>query len=630
MEKDSKYSLVRNFTELFDEATGESLSSNIREIASRYDGSEFLAAGGMKKIYVTKDRLTNRAVAKAVLKDSENKSKVERFFHEARICASLEHPNIIPVYDLGYDEDEQPFFTMKLIHGQTLKELIASKTASLSELLSVYLKICDAVAYAHSRGIIHRDLKAENIQVSSFGEVLVCDWGLAKKDNEHIDFHSVESVELNPVTLDGVIQGTPGFMSPEQALGNRENVNHLSDIYSLGAILYFILTSQQPLSEIENKDVLEATKAGKLAEGLSSKANVPKALVAVCQKALSVEQSGRYQNAQILKDDVVKYMQGFATSAESVNAFGLFKLLVARNRKVSFTLSLSILVVSTLVLWFLFSLSLSENQAKNSQVLAEEALKKFKEAEDIKHKLAKDAAPRMLERASYALTTYELYEGLEICNLALDLDPDLLPALGHKGYIEMSLLRFKNAQETFRKSGKTSEHKSMKALRDCIAHFGDRTEFKLEDYIWIIEKYSSLDKRKMINEQTFSPIMDHLTLEERREYAKAVISIQNPGIGDIYFSGDSVHLDWSKLKIADGLYKTGISSLDFSNSPLLGDLIFVKGLPLHTLVFPNRPPDKYFKYIKKCRSLKELHVPRAHFKKSDVNELPKRIKVYFY
>ena len=630
MEIDNKYSLVRNFTDLFDEATGENLSSNIREIDDRYEGSEFLAAGGMKKIYVTKDRLINRNVAKAVLKDSENKSKVERFFHEARICASLEHPNIIPVYDLGYDEKEQPFFTMKLIHGQTLKELILSKTASLSELLSIYLKVCDAVAYAHSRGIIHRDLKAENIQVSSFGEVLVCDWGLARKDDDHIDFHVEESVDLNPVTLDGIIQGTPGYMSPEQALGNKTSVNHLSDIYSLGAILYFILTSQQPLSDLKSQELLEATKAGKLSEDLNKASYIPKALVAVCQKTLAVEQDGRYKNAEILKDDVVKYMQGFATSAESVNAFGLFKLLVARNRKVSFTLSLSILVVSTLVLWFLFSLSLSENQAKSSQVLAEEALKKFKEAEDIKHRLAKDAAPRMLERASYALSTYQLYEGLEICNLALELDPDLRPALTNKGFILLSLLRFKEAQECFDKTGRDPSHKTMKAIKACIERFGDRKIFTLEDYIWIVEKYSFLSKKKMINEQTFSPVMDHLSLKERREYAKAVMRLQNPGLGEIYFTEENVHLDWSKLEIADGLYKTGITSLDLRKSPLSGDLIFVKGLPLHTLVFPNRAPDEFFNYISKCKTLKELHVPRAHFKKADVNELPKRIKVYFY
>ena len=134
----------------------------------------------------------------------------------------------------------------------------------------------------------------------------------------------------------------------------------------------------------------------------------------------------------------------------------------------------------------------------------------------------------------------------------------------------------------------------------------------------------------MINEQTFSPVMNELTLEERRIYAKAVMAIQNPSLGEIKFIDDRVELDWKKLKIADGLFKTGITELDLRDSPIEGDFIFVKGLPLKKLILPNKEPDEYFNHIRKCKTLKELHVPRKYFTERDVREFPKRIKVTFY
>jgi eukaryotic-like serine/threonine-protein kinase len=627
--ENSDYGVNRNFSDLYDEAVGLQLSDEIRDLSGRYEGERFLAAGGMKKIFVTQDKLTNRNVAKAVLKEPEDENKVERFFHEARICAALEHPNIIPVYDLGYDSDKTPFFIMKLISGQTLKEQIKEGTTPLNELLANFLKICDAMAYAHSHGVLHRDLKAENIQVSSFGEVLVCDWGLARREGLEDGASDFLDSPLAPVTLDGVIKGTPGFMSPEQARGDNESMDHRSDIYSLGAILYFMLTGEPPLINLNSDESIKATISGEVKDPSQLK-DLPKAMTAICKKAMSLKPCDRYLSADSMKKDVVNYMQGYATTAEAPGVWGMFKLMLGRNRRLVFIIILSLLILLSMIFWFLVSLSLSERQAQSSKEVAQEALKKFRKAEDLKHRLTKEAAPRILEKASQALQTYELSEGLEYCNLALDLDPNLASALTSKAYMLLSLLRFEEALDNFQKAGKNAAHKSVVATYHCIAHFGKRQDFKLEDFLWIIRKYAELNKPKMINEQTFSPVMDGLTLEERRQYAQEVMNIQNPGLGEVKFIDNKVVLNWSQLKSADGLYKTGITELDLSHSPITGDFIFVKGLPLVKLVLPKKSRDKYFAYISKCKTLKELHLPSEYFDMKDVRELPKRIKVFFY
>ena len=156
-------------------------------VEDRYDKGSVVNQGGMKKILKTIDSLTNRPVAKAVLIDFEDADKAESFLREARLTAALEHPNIIPVYDIGVDDTQGPFFTMKLVGGKNLAEILKKMSKeqeqsnySLRDLLTIFLKICDAIHYAHSKGILHLDLKPENIQIGDYGEVLVCDWGLAK------------------------------------------------------------------------------------------------------------------------------------------------------------------------------------------------------------------------------------------------------------------------------------------------------------------------------------------------------------------------------------------------------------------------------------------------------------------
>ena len=159
---------------LYDEIEVEqykTVEEEIRDIESRYTSREFLAEGGLKVIETAVDIVTGREVALAIPRDSNDTILREKFFREARLTASLQHPNIVPVYDLGLDNIDQPYFAMKLIKGETLHELNKKGHLGLSEKLSIFMKVCDAMSYAHSQGIIHLDLKPDNIQISSFGEV---------------------------------------------------------------------------------------------------------------------------------------------------------------------------------------------------------------------------------------------------------------------------------------------------------------------------------------------------------------------------------------------------------------------------------------------------------------------------
>ncbi|MHC4781406.1 MAG: serine/threonine-protein kinase, partial [Planctomycetota bacterium] len=225
----------------------------------RYDDLGEIDRGGMGAIHHIIDRDLTRPVAKKILR-KDQLDRAARFVEEAKVTGQLEHPNIVPIHELGIDEESQIYFTMKLVKGKPLDIILEEirdgkrdtvRNFPLSRQLEVFLKICEAVAYAHSRGVVHRDLKPDNVMVGEFGEVLVMDWGLAKVlgEEESHDAGAVSSVRYEPGfrgTIAGGIVGTPAFMSPEQARGKSEEVDETSDIWALGGILYTMLCFECP------------------------------------------------------------------------------------------------------------------------------------------------------------------------------------------------------------------------------------------------------------------------------------------------------------------------------------------------------------------------------------------------
>ncbi|MCH2175309.1 MAG: serine/threonine protein kinase, partial [Lentisphaeria bacterium] len=243
-------------------------------IGDRYCDLKKIAEGGMGEVMLGKDvGLLRKTVLKIIhprlLKNSD---QFARFITEARITGQLEHPNIVPVHDLGILDGELLYFSMKYIEGKELGQILESlrlgdpksQRFSIFSLLTIFRKICDAVAYAHSKGIIHRDIKPDNIMVGNYGEVLLVDWGLARHVDEPLekasptatkDFFDEDNPGSATRTRDGIIKGTPAFMSPEQALGEVEIVNASTDIFLLGATLYAIATLEAPYAVSSKDDI---------------------------------------------------------------------------------------------------------------------------------------------------------------------------------------------------------------------------------------------------------------------------------------------------------------------------------------------------------------------------------------
>ena len=328
---------------LFDEAFGEidpaaesPLYGELCSLEERYGQAELIAVGGMKRILKVLDRHGNRHVAMARLHEDASELLFDPFIREARLTALLEHPNIISVHDVGVDKEGQPYFTMDLKVGDgldvVLRKALADGGCPLSDRLDVFLKVCDAITYAHSRDVIHLDLKPANIQVGHYGEVLVCDWGLGKLigGTDEID----DDVLLNPdllngMTLYGQVKGTPGYMAPEQIRGDERDKR--TDIYALGALLYAVLTCRPPLAG-DTDTMLQAAVSGDVVPPTKRGSGVPEALSAVTMKAMALAPADRYASVSDLITDVRAFLGGFSPVAHKSGLSTELLLFYRRNR----------------------------------------------------------------------------------------------------------------------------------------------------------------------------------------------------------------------------------------------------------------------------------------------------------
>lgn len=292
----------------------------------RYKFIRSIGFGGMKGVLLVHDKDTGRDVAMAIMPDFRDRPRrdLNRFVREANITAQLEHPNIVPVHDIGIDGSGSPYFTMKYLRGQTLAMILRQKhsgketTYDLDRLLRVLIRVCNAVAFAHSKGICHLDLKPANIHCGEFGEVQVLDWGLAAAEDD--DFDS------------GLLQGTPGYMSPEfiRSAG-KVRPGPGADIYAIGAILYAILTNDTPFAGLPQQEVLRRTVEGRIKPPSNRGLHINPGLEAICMKALATTPEERYHSVMELRQEILNCINGFPTQAENPSEWRRASLYIKRH-----------------------------------------------------------------------------------------------------------------------------------------------------------------------------------------------------------------------------------------------------------------------------------------------------------
>jgi len=329
------------------------------EAPGRYGQEQEIGRGGIGRVLLAQDSHLGRAVAlkellparEATAGDTDGPDgsarpsaptrAMLRLLREARVTGQLEHPNIVPVYELGQRADGTLYYTMKVVRGRTLGEALgqARGLAERLKLLKHFVDLCHALAYAHSRGVVHRDIKPDNVMLGEFGETVVLDWGLAKVRGQ-ADLRGRElqrELELlqegtGSQTVAGTAVGTPAYMSPEQAEGDLERVDERSDVWSLGAVLYQVLTGRMPFEGRHAFEVLGKVMRGAFRPVPEACPQAPAELAAVCAKALSREREARYPGAAALAREVEAYLTGGRVQAHEYRLGELLGRFARRHR----------------------------------------------------------------------------------------------------------------------------------------------------------------------------------------------------------------------------------------------------------------------------------------------------------
>jgi serine/threonine-protein kinase len=388
----------------------------------RYRLTRLHAQGGIGQIWLARDGSLGRDVALKELRPEQvgKPALCARFLEEAKITGQLEHPGIVPVYELARrSRDDRPFYTMRFVKGRTLGEAVktyhqertAGTTGPLAQraLLNAFVGVCQAVAYAHSRGVVHRDLKGANVVLGDFGEVIVLDWGLAKllgRPDGDAPPVALDAETEHEATLQGQVLGTPAYMAPEQAEGRQDLIDARTDVYGLGGILYEILTGRPVFTGSDTREVLRKVCTEPPVPPRQLVADVPLALEAVCLKALTKRREERYAAAADLAADVQRFLADEPVSAlrESVTVRAgrwarRHRTWVAGAAAAACVAVLTLSVATVLLQRAKGVAELREQEASEQRQLAQEQ----RDEARAKYQLARDAVDQMLTQVGTRL-----------------------------------------------------------------------------------------------------------------------------------------------------------------------------------------------------------------------------------
>ena len=580
------------------------LKSRLQEV--RWGEAVLVGEGGAKKVYMTTDKVTGRKVAKAYPKDSE---RVEDFLREARLHARLDHAQITPVHDIGV-EDGVPYFSMKYLEGGTLEQWVEQRFQTdaqyRTEALDMFLKVCEALAYAHSVAVCHLDLKPANVQISSYGEVFVSDWGLARVEGssaelldlgekQDIDSGDEESERLGQFTRYGLLSGTPGFMAPEQCVKGKPK-DARTDIYALGALLVYLLTGKPHVAGGQ-QEMIQATLAGQWAFGPEA---MPSGLNGVVSKALSSLPAERYASVECLVEDVRAYRLGFLTSADERSTWQLAQSLYRRNRKVCWVAAFSGLVFILTTAVFVVTLRQSERaavaageSAERSEAVAREALSGLQQSQQQRQQLAEEFASDYVrhgeafyfnfKRGENEYNQAEDERGYALVSKALLLRPGDKRALALKGRLAMLTYRLDEALKAFQQLGPEFEiHAQV-----CREFRGENLR-NVQVMVPFLRALLPSKDFRLIHDFMFQVVFSRRPLAEQIYFAEETLNMRTPRReGRLNF-----HFNRQKM------------SLDISNNPTLWTIFTLKNIPFREVNFSKTNISVDFRHLRKMPLVK--------------------------
>ncbi|MCM8531939.1 MAG: serine/threonine protein kinase [Lentisphaeraceae bacterium] len=593
---------------LFDFATGHDNSNE------RYTGMEVIGQGTIKEIHRVLDLTSGRPVAMATPQKGLTKDQVQHFLEEARLTTSLEHPNIIQVFDLGFREDGLPYFTMKLCDSKKLSDILTTENDRLFELLDIFLKICDAMAYAHSVGTVHRDLKPENILLGGFGEVFVSDWGSAQ-----ILPGSILETDVGQLSKP-LTKGTPGFMSPEQE-GSPASI--AQDIYSLGVILYSMLTGLSP-------DAVNMKKPTEI------KATIPTGLEAICLKAMAEKPDDRYESTVALTKDIKAWLAGFSPAAEDASFLTQTKLLIVRHKTLSLSIISSLVIITILSFSYISSLKVKEKETRSAKEKAEEALELYDLEKESRERIAKIGADYFIQQANQLVSAMQRDMAKKILDSipAKELDEVKIRKINAiYGRIYVYKQQFSKALDHL-KNAQGYDHNFMLKIAKKYAEIkpNDAEMLTTDQTLEILDTLNNFDIHHahcFYRDQVLR-IPDY---EAQVPLIKKMIIVNNMWLEDVNISltktGGEYHLDLSnnpKMKVMVPVREMPLTSLNLSNSPIKQQFYVLHNMPLKELNLANCGLRNY-NFLEDLHHLEKLILNEKESKSKTLDPFRGRIKI---
>ncbi|MDD7984899.1 serine/threonine-protein kinase [Lentisphaera marina] len=581
------------------------IQDELKKLDSKFAEEKPVSSGSMKEIFEVQDLPSGRKVAKAKLKNSSDPKAVESFLREARLTASLQHPNIIRIYDIAYDD--YPWFSMELIEGQSLEEHIKSESYNewpLYQKLDVFNKICDAIAYAHSKNILHLDIKPDNVRLGPYGEVIVCDWGLAHimySDDIQLEDYRLEKMNLeNDQTMHGYFRGTPGYMAPER-IDNKKTVQ--SDIFSLGALLYTLLNGHMPFTGKSTSEIIKNTVDGNI---LQADQNLAVGIKSVYEKSLRPSPNDRYTSVLELQKDVDKFRKGFATSAENAGFLKQMQLVCKRNKLTCSLIALFIIITGTITVNYIYDIQ------RGKRIVLNQKLKAEKEQQD-KEEIARHFSALLVESTKNNTHGFDLKRSIEYLDYAVSQHPENSEAWLVKGYSHFIGHEFDKAYDAFEKSNLDNDVREVQKI--CLKYSGHQGLLPIDKTLELLTDFGELSKLVLsfffIYDGQVRPLSEHsqvveFYLAKRNKTTKLNFHYLNNEL-DLSNNSSLFNLDsdlvpdsksFNLLKFLN-LKQLNLSNTNFSNLNQLSELELESIDLSHTPVMDLRP-------LLKIKELKEI------------------------